>query len=245
MQTRALQSSLWHELDLDLEDDVEMKGMSIENLTAKATVIYTRTVDRAASFLNTKKDLEERSQLKKEKLLSALTKKAPADFLNDAIDKRIAMAQKPKRGEISRASQPAVESAAAFVSTTSSVTMSKDDFAPFVSEAPADDKRAAKKFPGLGKGKGKGKSRAASHFQTKGQRDKAKASPTVSGMMVYMGGCGLNPLGVHLLCMMLKEGSLSMSQFFTTVGKEKPKAERLEIQPKAKERARDSQGTRS
>ena len=216
--------------------------MSIENLTAKATVIYTRTVDRAASFLNTKKDLEERSQLKKEKLLSALTKKAPADFLNDAIDKRIAMAQKPKRGEISRASQPAVESAAAFVSTTSSVTMSKDDFAPFVSEAPADDKRAAKKFPGLGKGKGKGKSRAASHFQTKGQRDKAKASPTVSGMMVYMGGCGLNPLGVHLLCMMLKEGSLSMSQFFTTVGKEKPKAERLEIQPKAKERARDSQG---
>lgn len=148
--------------------------MSIENLTAKATVIYTRTVDRAASFLNTKKDLEERSQLKKEKLLSALTKKAPADFLNDAIDKRIAMAQKPKRGEISRASQPAVESAAAFVSTTSSVTMSKDDFAPFVSEAPADDKRAAKKFPGLGKGKGKGKSRAASHFPNEGTKGQGK-----------------------------------------------------------------------
>ena len=51
LETRATQNTLWKDLVLDLEEDVSMKGMSVEHLSAKATVIYTRTVSRPGCFL--------------------------------------------------------------------------------------------------------------------------------------------------------------------------------------------------
>ena len=90
---------MWKELDLDLEDDdIEMKGMSEEHLTAKATVIYKRTVDKAASALKAKKDLESKKALKREKFIEDLVKRSPQEFLNQAIDQRIAAAKaKPQK----------------------------------------------------------------------------------------------------------------------------------------------------
>eukprot|EP00438_Fugacium_kawagutii_P004500 Skav200099 [mRNA] locus=scaffold694:508902:510128:- [translate_table: standard] len=154
--TRAAQNTLWQELDLDMEDEIDMKGMSVESLTAKATVLYTRTVDRAAAFLKSKREIEEKAQRKKDSILQDLTKRAPVDFLNDAIDKRIAQAQQKPKPRKTQQVLTSVDSANVFVSTTSGVAMSSNDFAPFVADTPARDKGISKSA-GRGKGKGKGK----------------------------------------------------------------------------------------
>ena len=93
LQTRSTHLELWKELDLELEeDDPEIKGMSVESLTAKATVMYKRTVDIAASSLKAKKDLETRKAAQQDRVLEQMVKKSPQDFLNEAIDQRIAAA---------------------------------------------------------------------------------------------------------------------------------------------------------
>lgn len=171
LETRATQNTLWNDLDLDLEEDVSMKGMSVEHLSAKATVIYTRTVDRAASFLKTKKELEAKSQLRKDRLLTALSQKAPVDFLNEAIDKRIVLAQQQPKTKQRKPLPSSVNAAAAFVSTTSNTSMNKDDFAPFVSE-PLTAKgtgKFARPGPVQNKGKGKGVSSAKGNQKSKGK----------------------------------------------------------------------------
>lgn len=238
LETRATQNTLWKDLDLDLEEDVSMKGMSVEHLSAKATVIYTRTVDRAASFLKTKKELEAKSQLQKDRLLTALSQKAPVDFLNEAIDKRIVLAQQQPKTKQRKPLSSSVNAAAAFVSTTSNTSMNKDDFAPFVSE-PLTAKgtgKFARPGPVQNKGKGKGVSSAKGNQKSKGKGKSINIDSDNWRSNSWRHHPGttlqLNSMGL------LRVESPSKSQFFTSVGKEKAKEERLETPAKEKTKAR-------
>ena len=215
-----------------------MKGMSVEHLSAKATVIYTRTVDRAASFLKTKKELEAKSQLQKDRLLTALSQKAPVDFLNEAIDKRIVLAQQQPKTKQRKPLSSSVNAAAAFVSTTANTSMNKDDFAPFVSE-PLTAKgtgKFARPGPVQNKGKGKGVSSAKGNQKSKGKGKSINIDSDNWRSNSWRHHPGttlqLNSMGL------LRVESPSKSQFFTSVGKEKAKEERLETPAKEKTKAR-------
>ena len=59
------------------------------------------------------------------------------------------------------------------------MTMSKHDFAPFVSEVLADGTGAVKKTPGLGKGKSKNKGRVALSQKPKKDMENASLALTV------------------------------------------------------------------
>ena len=183
LQTRSTHSELWKKLDLELEeDDPEIKGMSVESLTAKATVIYKRTVDKAASSLKAKKDLETRKAAQRDRVLEQMVKKSPQDFLNEAIDQRIAAASKamPKPSKAAFRAPPGlpIDAASAFVSASSNANMTKDDVAAFVSANPrGSDKgkgRGAGKSPSS-RGRGRGRStrgRGRSRSSFKGSFDK-------------------------------------------------------------------------
>ncbi|CAE7247164.1 unnamed protein product [Symbiodinium sp. CCMP2592] len=140
LETRSTHSELWKELDLELDvDDSDIKGMSVESLTAKATVIYKRTVDKAASSLKAKKDLETRKAAQRDRVLEQIVKKSPQDFLNEAIDQRIAAVSKamPKPSQAVFRAPPGlpIDAASAFVSASSNAIMTKDDVAAFVEGA--------------------------------------------------------------------------------------------------------------
>lgn len=108
-------------------------------LIAKATVIYTRTVDRANSLL------KRQERLGRKVVIWGFVEQHPSDF----------------------------------ASTTSGMTMSKHDFAPFVSEVLADGTGAVKKTPGLGKGKSKNKGRVALSQKPKKDMENASLALTV------------------------------------------------------------------
>jgi len=93
------------------------------------------------------------------------------DFLNEAIDKRIVLAQQQPKTKQRKPLPSSVNAAAAFVSTTSNTSMNKDDFAPFVSE-PLTAKgtgKFARPGPVQNKGMGKGVSSAKGNQKSKGK----------------------------------------------------------------------------
>ncbi|CAJ1414841.1 unnamed protein product [Effrenium voratum] len=155
LQTRSARSSLWQELDLDVdEDEVDLQTMSETSLTAKATVIYKRTVEKAASALKAKKDLQIRKDQQKDKMVNSLLQTSPQDFLNQAIDQRIAVSKakaKPVSKKMPRKPPGLnVDAAAAFVSAAADANMSKESLEAFVQES------APSRWGSQGKSSGKG-----------------------------------------------------------------------------------------
>lgn len=91
-------ASLWKDLDLDFEDEPKTNNITEEVLRVKASNVYDKTIDHAATLLQKRKDQEKAQRMKKDGLLKSMLNKSPEDLLHMTIDARIEerMPNKPK-----------------------------------------------------------------------------------------------------------------------------------------------------
>jgi len=82
--------STWKELDLDLSDDeLEITGVSDEQLTAKLVVLFKKVLEQAAAEKRAIEKAKSTSATKKEKLRDKLAQKSPEEHFNMAIDEKL------------------------------------------------------------------------------------------------------------------------------------------------------------
>ena len=182
LQAFQKQAHNWAVLDLDLEDDeLEVRGISEVNLTAKLHAIYKKTVDKIAADVKKHADMEDKSRKTRADLISQLTKTPPAELLNKAIDDRIAASARSRKPMQKR--QQDVDNAALFVAATDNsmdvdaVSKSLPSNSPLPKNGLSPAKGGGNTEAAKGKGKGKGGDTAASQ---KG-KGKSKAGLSLKG----------------------------------------------------------------
>ena len=120
-------ASLWKDLDLDFEDEPRTNNITEEVLRIKASNVYDKTIDHAATLLQKRKEQEKAQQMKKDGLLKSMLNKSPEDLLHMTIDARIEerMPNKPKpaakptaQEQRENQAKKQFNSAKAFVATT-------------------------------------------------------------------------------------------------------------------------------
>jgi hypothetical protein len=189
-------ASLWKDLDLDFEDEPKTNNITEEVLRVKASNVYDKTIDHAATLLQKRKDQEKAQQMKKDGLLKSMLNKSPEDLLHMTIDARIEerMPNKPKPATKLTAKElkenqakKQFNSAKAFVATTkpegdvdmqdpmstahfwlqNSQTNKQQNKEYYKTNSKGNNKGNSK---GMTKGKGRGKGRGST---TPGQKGKA------------------------------------------------------------------------
>lgn len=89
VDTYKEKTSLWKDLDLDLEDEPDTDSITEEVLRVKASNVYDKTIDHAAILVQKKKEQEKLQQRKKDEILKDMLQKSPEDLLRMTIDARI------------------------------------------------------------------------------------------------------------------------------------------------------------
>ena len=190
-------ASLWKDLDLDFEDEPKTNNITEEVLRVKASNVYDKTIDHAATLLQKRKDQEKAQQMKKDGLLKSMLNKSPEDLLHMTIDARIEerMPNKPKPATKLTAKElkenqakKQFNSAKAFVATTkpegdvdmqdpmstahfwlqNSQTNKQQNKEYYKTNSKGNNKGNSK---GMTKGKGRGKGRGIHHTRSERESD--------------------------------------------------------------------------
>ena len=166
----------WRDLDLDFEEEEpEANKITTSMVESKASNVYDKTVDQAAAPVKKRKDHLKFQEKKRQDMVNKMLQKTPEELLKQTIEARIKENVKQKRSANSSKDgvNPHLNSASAFVATTSgSAVMADDPIETFWIEG-AQQNNKTQQNPKGGKGKGKGKEKGKG--KGKGQ-DKSKGA---------------------------------------------------------------------
>ena len=162
----------WRDLDLDFEEEEpEANKITTSMVESKASNVYDKTVDQAAALVKKRKDHLKFQEKKKQDMVNKMLQKTPEELLKQTIDARIRENVKHTRSANNSRDRanPHLNSASAFVATTSgSAAMADDPVEMFWVERAKQNKKKQDLKGGKGKGKGKDKGNSAGPDTSKG-----------------------------------------------------------------------------